>query len=135
MQLTDIMDYYGLVFFSLFLFSLVLNFPVLIAMHLLMPDEVLKRYFKPPYFNEAEVVLFTGLPYCMVRTVMFMGVFAFPHRGKKRRLTQAYVIAPLWYRWLSMFYVVALFVTMVSFVSVGFVGCIYFTYTGQMEWW
>ena len=71
---------------------------IIIVMHFLMPTSVLEKYFKPPHFREFECKLFTGIPYAPMRTIMFMTVLAFPSRGKKRKLTQAYLLVPKWYR-------------------------------------
>jgi hypothetical protein len=80
-----------------------LTFAAILSMHFLMPKVILQTYFKPPYFREAECHLFTGIPYSPLRTVMLMTVLAFPSRGKKRNLTQAYKLAPTWYRKASAF--------------------------------
>jgi hypothetical protein len=79
-----------------------------LIMHLLMPKNVLDKYFRPPYFRQAECELFTGIPYSPIRTVMFMGVFAFPRWGKKRNLTDAYKMVPYWYRIVSRVIVLAI---------------------------
>ena len=134
MQLMDLEYYLATLLISLFIFLMAVNFPLALMMHLLMPKATLEKYFKPPHFGEAEVVFFTGLPFCIIRTVMFMTIFAFPHRGKKRGLTEAYLMAPPWYRRLSKFYVISLVLTMGTILPMVFIGSIYYTYTGQMEW-
>ena len=134
MQVMDLQHFFGYVFFLLFIFLIILNFPVALIMHLLMPRAVLEKYFKPPYFSEAEVAFFTGLPFCMIRTVMFMTIFGFPHRGKKRGLTQAYLMVPPWYQRLSKIYMISFVSTMAAIVPIGLGFGIYYTYTGQMEW-
>ena len=83
---------------------------LIMVMHFLMPKKILEKYFKPPYFRELECALFTGIPYSPIRTVMFMGVFAFPGMGKKRKLTEAYKMAPRWYRIASKIIVIAIYV-------------------------
>lgn len=134
MQVMDLQHFFGYVFFLLFIFLIILNFPVALIMHLLMPRAVLEKYFKPPYFSEAEVAFFTGLPFCMIRTVMFMTIFGFPHRGKKRGLTQAYLMVPPWYQRLSKIYMISFVSAMAVVASIGLGFGIYYTYTGQMEW-
>lgn len=134
MQLMGLEHYLANVLISLFIFLMTLSFPIALTMHLLMPKAVLEKYFKPPFFNEAEVAFFTGLPFCMLRTVMFMSVFGFPHIGKKRGLTEAYLIVPLWYRRLSKTYMILFVPTALIFLSMGVTGSIYYTYTGQIEW-
>ena len=71
---------------------------LILLMQLLMPKAVLNQYFTPPYFKEAECLFFTGFPFAYIRTVMFMTVLAFPKRGTKRKLTEAYKLVPKWYR-------------------------------------
>ena len=75
-----------------------LAFPALLVMHLLLPKEALNKYFKPPHFSYRECAVFSAYPFLFMRTMMFMAVFAFPSRGKKRKMTDAYLLAPKWYR-------------------------------------
>lgn len=70
----------------------------LLAMHALMPRGLLKTYWKTPYFNASELGLFTGTPLAPMRTLMLMGVVAFPRLGRKRGLMQAFRWAPRWYQ-------------------------------------
>ena len=134
MQITDIFYGMSVLFFSLIAFSIILNIPILTTMYFLMPQKVLDKYFRPPYFGETEVAFLTGLPFCMLRTVMFMTIFAFPHRGKVRGLTEAYLMVPTWYQHLSKFYIIALVVTMAGMIFLGVILVAYLSYTGQMEW-
>ena len=83
---------------------------LIMVMHFLMPRKALEKYFKPPYFRQGECELFTGIPYSPIRTVMFMTVFAFPGMGKKRKLTEAYKMAPTWYRIASKIIVISIIV-------------------------
>jgi len=57
----------------------------ILIMHYLMPNVVLEKYFKPPYFNKSECIFFTGVPFAPLRTIMFMRVIAYPGSGKKKR--------------------------------------------------
>ena len=75
-----------------------LAFPALLIMHLFLPKEALNKYFKPPHFSYRECAVFSAYPFFFMRTMMFMLVFAFPSRGKKRKMTDAYLLAPNWYR-------------------------------------
>ena len=124
----------GMILFPLLFYTMILNFPFLFIMHLLMPKKVLQKYFKPPHFSETEIAFFTGPPYCMVRTVMFMGVFSYPHKGEVRKMTEAYLMVPLWYRKLSKFYVVSLVVGAGAVFFVAFLAGVYYTYMGKMDW-
>jgi len=101
----------NLSFLILWIFAAVFVVLALImVMHFLMPRKALEKYFKPPYFRQFECELFSGIPYSPIRTVMFMGVFAFPGMGKKRKLTEAYKMAPMWYRIASKILVIAIIV-------------------------
>lgn len=99
--------------FSVFLLLIPFN----IVMHFLMPKAVLDKYFKPPYFRPMEVEMFTGIPYAPMRTAMLMWVLAFPRFGKKRRLAEAYLLVPIWYRLLSKLFFMLLF-----FIFAGMLG-------------
>jgi hypothetical protein len=79
-------------------FSVFLLIPYILIMHFLTPKTIVHKYFKPPHFREFECALFTGIPYAPMRTVMFIGVTAYPRLGRKRKLTQVYKLAPRWYQ-------------------------------------
>jgi len=71
----------------------------LIIMHLLMPQAILDRYWKEPYFRPFELMLFSGWSFfAPVRTIMFMGTFLFPRLGKKRGIIEPHRLVPRWYR-------------------------------------
>jgi len=92
--LTDIFAY----FFVAVGLGMVLNIPILIILHFLMPKAVLERYWKMPYFRPFELGLFTDTFYAPMRTVMLMGAIAFPRLGTKRNITEVHTLAPQWYR-------------------------------------
>ncbi|VAW89708.1 hypothetical protein MNBD_GAMMA17-876, partial [hydrothermal vent metagenome] len=79
------------------LLCLMLSLVFVLIMHILMPKKVLKAYFKEPYFNAGEIVMFTGFPFGYMRTAMFMRGLGFPASGKRRGLENAYKLAPVWY--------------------------------------
>jgi hypothetical protein len=81
--------------------GLIIIYLFILIMHFLMPKVIIETYFKPPYFKEGECVFFTGIPYSPIRTVMFMRVLGFPESGMTRGLTEAYKLAPSWYRTIS----------------------------------
>ena len=74
-----------------------LSLVFILIMHFLMPKKVLKTYFKEPHFNAGEIAMFTGFPFGYMRTGMFMTALAFPSRGKRRGVENAYQLAPVWY--------------------------------------
>ena len=75
----------------------VIAIPYALIIHFLMPRAILDKYFKPPYFREGEIALFTGIPYAPMRTVMLVSVMVFPGLGKKRKLTELHLETPRWY--------------------------------------
>ena len=76
-----------------------------LIMHFLMPKQVVKTYFKKPYFNPFELSFFSGFPFAFYRSAMFMRVLGVPSSGKKRGLTEAYKLAPVWYCKVSKYFV------------------------------
>ena len=82
---------------GLVVFEVALAGPVLLLMHFLMPKIIVSKYFKEPYFQSAEITMFTGIPYAPMRTVMLMWILAHPKFGVKRGLTKAYKYSPKWY--------------------------------------
>lgn len=107
-------DFFQFLFFlGMYTFvALVLVFIMIFLAHVLMPRRMLKTYFKPPYFKEGEVIMFTGFPFGYIRTVMFMRLMAYPSSGAKRGLTQAFEMAPVWFRIFSK-------LVLLSFAAVG----------------
>lgn len=83
---------------------------VVFVVHPFVPRVMLQTYFKPPYFSRGEIAAFTGFPLGYIRTVMFMRLAGFPSSGKKRGLTEAYLLAPTWFRVLSRIFVIVFLV-------------------------
>lgn len=79
-----------------------------------MPKAVLDKYFKPPYFRDVERMLFTGIPYAPIRTIMFMRAIAFPGSGKVRGITGAHLLAPNWYRIVSKIMIIVAVLNMLA---------------------
>lgn len=115
----------GFVFFGLILMG-----PVLLVMHFLMPKVVLEKYFKPPYFRPMEVELFTGIPYAPMRTIMLMWGLAFPRFGKKRGMTQAYLLVPRWYRLASGMTCISAVISLLGVLGIGAGFYIYYEILG-----
>ncbi len=89
-------DILAIIFVTAFLGGM-LSLLFIFIMHILMPKNVLKTYFKEPHFSATEITMFTGFPFGYMRTAMFMRALAFPASGKKRGVTHAYKLAPVWY--------------------------------------
>ena len=94
----------------------------ILVMHFLMPKVVLEKFFKPPYFNESECTLFTGIPFAPLRTIMFMRVIAYPGSGKKRGIKDAHLLVPNWYRITSKIIVISIIAlaVIIAFQLIGF---------------
>ena len=102
----------------------VLGLAFTLIMHILMPKNVLKTYFKEPCFRPAEITMFTGFPFGYIRTAMFMRALAFPSGGKKRGLENAYKLAPVWYCKASkclVIFIIFIFLLMVLLTTIGFI--------------
>ena len=104
--------------------SIIVHMIFLLIFHFLMPQAVLDKYFKPPYFREMECMLFTGIPYAPIRTVMFMRVIAFPNSGKVRGIKEAHLLVPDWYRFVSKVMTVVavanMLIVLLSMLGIGF---------------
>jgi len=61
-------------------------FLVAFVLHWFFPKELTEQYFRSPYFNAAEIVMFSGFPLGYVRTAMFFRLLGFSGSGKKRGL-------------------------------------------------
>lgn len=84
--------------FAILLIACMVCLIFIFVIHFLVPRNLLRKYFKEPYFSPAETEFFSGFPFGYIRTVMFMRLVGFPKSGKKRGLTEAYRLAPPWFR-------------------------------------
>ncbi|VAX03506.1 hypothetical protein MNBD_GAMMA19-1683 [hydrothermal vent metagenome] len=113
-----------LAIFIVLLAGLTLILLLTFIMHFLMPRNVLKTYFKEPYFRPGEIAMLTGFPFGYIRTSMLMGILGFPASGKKRGLENAYKLAPVWYctlsKYITVFFVIgfSLFILITAILSV-----------------
>lgn len=89
------------------------------VMHVLVPKRLLQAYFKEPYFSPAEIEFFTGFPFGYMRTVMFMRLAGFPKSGKKRGLTEAYKLTPLWFQTASKIILTAFLIFSLPLIGLG----------------
>lgn len=69
----------------------------LFILHFFVPQALLDRYFKTPYFSDGEIQFFTGGLAAYIRTVMFMRLVVMPVSGKKRSLMNVHRDAPRWF--------------------------------------
>jgi len=106
------------------LLCLMFGLVFIFVMHFLMPKNVLKTYFKEPYFSITEITMFTGFPFGYMRTAMFMRALGFPASGKKRGVESAYQLAPVWYCKVSkyfLYFYVPLFALMILLSIIVFI--------------
>lgn len=92
--------------FVIFLINSMVCMVLVFVVHPFVPKALLQTYFKPPYFSRGEIAAFTGFPLGYIRTVMFMRLAGFPSSGKKRGLTEAYMLAPTWFRVFSRIFII-----------------------------
>ncbi len=83
-----------------------LSLVFIFILHILMPKNVLKTYFKEPHFSATEITMFTGFPFGYMRTAMFVRALAFPASGKKRKVENACKLAPVWYCKASKYFII-----------------------------
>jgi hypothetical protein len=89
-----------LIWFCIWIFLLGVGMVALIVVfcvHFFVPKQLLKAYFKPPYFSPTEIEFFTGFPFAYMRTIMFMRLAGFPKSGKRRGVGGADKMAPRWF--------------------------------------
>jgi hypothetical protein len=126
----DIINWLGSVSLDLLLVTSVTTFLICLAifvMHFLMPRAVLEKYFKPPFFGELERMMFTGIPYAPMRTIMFIRAIANPKSGKTRGIINAHQLVPDWYRVSSKILMVLIYVNSVLvFMMILGAGLFYF---------
>ncbi len=105
--------------FVILLLSGMLSLVFIFIMHILMPKNMLKTYFKEPYFSVTEITMFTGFPLGYMRTAMFMRALAFPASGKRREVENAYKLAPVWYCKVSKYFIIIFVPLMALMVLLG----------------
>ena len=110
-------DFWFIVYMLLVL-GVVLSVFVITVMHFLTPKILIEKYFRSPYFRPAECEMFSGFPFAIMRTIMFMRVVGFPKSGEKRGLTNAYKLAPNWYINFSKIIVIIVVLTLISMLSI-----------------
>jgi len=88
------------------MFSLMISYVVLfplffLIMALLMPRNVVERYFREPHFSRSEQAVYTAVPFSFMRVVSMAWLIAFPRFGRKRKMTDVHQYCPNWYVRLS----------------------------------
>lgn len=111
----ELLKFFLDIFVILFI-SLSVCLVLALAVHPFVPKAMLETYFKPPYFSRGEVVAFTGFPLGYIRTAMFMRLAGFPPSGKKRGLTEAYLLAPNWFRVFSRIFLTVFLINFIAFL-------------------
>ena len=105
--------------FMYLILGLMGNILLIFIMHILMPRKVLETYFKEPHFSPTEITMFTGFPLGYMRTAMFMRILGFPDSGKRRKVEDAYKLAPVWYCKASKYIVISVLTTLLLLILVG----------------
>ena len=104
---------------------------LLLVIHFFAPKSMLRTYFKEPYFSSTEVAFFSTFPFFFMRTVMFMRLAGWPNSGKRRGLTDAYELAPLWFRVVSKVFILIFLISFFSLILLGSVVYAGFCYLGH----
>lgn len=114
-------EFWFQVYMLLFLSAGLVVLAILI-MHFLMPKIIVEKYFKPPYFKAAECAMFSGFPFGIMRTIMFLRIVGFPESGSKRGLTEAYTLVPGLYRKIcrGIIFLVIVILVSITLISIGF---------------
>lgn len=89
---------------------------LLFFIHWIVPKEMLRAYFKEPYFSSTEVAFFSAFPFFFMRTVMFMRIAAWPSSGKRRGLSDAYQLAPRWFQVMSKTFILIFFISFIPLI-------------------
>jgi hypothetical protein len=88
------------------------------------PKAFLEKYFCPPYFRSAEVIIFSAFPSNLIRNVMFIRLIASPSSGKVRGLSEAYRDVPSWLiTYAKVLYISLILVLIWMFGMLAFWGC------------
>ncbi|SDU32460.1 hypothetical protein SAMN05216210_3119 [Halopseudomonas salegens] len=74
---------------------------IMFVMSFFIPKAMFDKYFKEPYFSHTEIAVFSAFPLNFYRVVMFMRLAGWPNSGKRRGMTEAYLLAPIWFRRIS----------------------------------
>lgn len=85
-------------FFGLVFIGLPAVFALLVAMHFLMPREVMDQYWKPPHFTPSEVAFFDVGIWKLFRTSKLVAALGVSSIARKRCMHDAAARAPHWYR-------------------------------------
>lgn len=85
-------------FFGLVFIGLPMAFALLAVLHFLMPREVTDHYWRPPHFTPSEVVFFDAGIWRLFRTSKLVAALGVDSIARKRRMHDAAVRIPRWYR-------------------------------------
>ncbi|SDU32476.1 hypothetical protein [Halopseudomonas salegens] len=109
-----------LAYLSFFLvLGLIILMSAMCVMRLFLPKAMFEAYFKEPYFSHTEIAIFSAFPFTFFRVIMFMRLAGWPSSGKRRGMTEAYLLAPIWFRRISKVMISILLVLFPSVVILG----------------
>ena len=83
---------------------IILIVPLTTLLRYLTPSWFLERYFCEPYFTYFEIRAYSGIPYYLLRTQIFMWAINFPSRIKKRGINNIREGLPNWFIWANRLY-------------------------------
>jgi hypothetical protein len=84
-----------------------------------VPKGMEETCFQEPFFSPAEIAIYSAFPFNFFKPFIFMRLAGFPQSGKKRGLTEAYKLAPLWFRQFSRAFIWVFLLSGVSMIILG----------------
>ncbi|SDU32447.1 hypothetical protein [Halopseudomonas salegens] len=114
----ELLRYLAYLSFFVFLAVIIWLF-IMFVMSFFIPKAMFDKYFKEPYFSRTEIAVFSAFPLNFFRVAMFMRLAGWPSSGKRRGMTEAYLLAPIWFRRISKVMIRILLVLFPSIVVLG----------------
>lgn len=90
--------------------------PVWLLMRFITPRNLVREYFREPYFNGGELIVMRRFPGSLFRTVILMAACTWPSLGKKRQLETFSENAPKWYVTASRLFLFLAFAHAITFI-------------------
>ncbi|PHQ65881.1 MAG: hypothetical protein COB99_01345 [Sulfurimonas sp.] len=85
------------IFFAGAISWIILIIPLTTLLRYLTPKTFSDKYFCEPYFSHFEIKFYTGIPYYLLRTQIFMWTINFPGRIQKRGIVNVHDGCPKWF--------------------------------------
>jgi hypothetical protein len=84
-----------------------------------VPKAMEETCFREPFFSPAEIAIYSAFPFTYFKPFIFMRLAGFPQSGKKRGLTEAYKLTPLWFRQFSRAFIWVFLLSGISMIILG----------------